>query len=150
MKKVILLVILLSLFALNIYSDEIEIKEKNPWLAGALSLGLPGGGQAYNNAWIKFGAVVAIEGTFAGLALYHNDRSNHYYDKYKITLDESDYDKYSDYYYKKQSDLWWLGITIFVSTIDAYVDAHLYNYDLEKKKIHMMFDGKTVGLSYKF
>ena len=75
MKKTIVLLILI-LFLSNIVdaeiivnSEEVNIPNKKPMLAGLLSLTIPGGGQVYNNSWINFGTVVALEGTFAGLAI---------------------------------------------------------------------------------
>jgi hypothetical protein len=55
-----------------------------------------------------------------------------------------------DYYNKRQSDFWWAGIVIFLSTIDAYVDAHLYDYEDTKQKIRLKFDENMLSLEYKF
>jgi hypothetical protein len=123
---------------------------KKPMKAAILSLLLPGGGQLYNEAYVKFGIIGVLEGGLIGLTLYHHFKGEDYYNKFLATEDEKYYDKYVDYYYQKQNDLWWLGVTIFLSTLDAYVDAHLYDFESEKKKIHLKFDGQTLGLEYRF
>lgn len=148
MKKIIVIIIIFSVFIVTLHSE--EQVAKSPWIAGLLSLTVPGGGQLYNGSWAKFGTAVAIEGTLISMVLYHNKKSNDYYNKYENTLDENYYTKYNNNYYKKQNDLWWLGITVFISTLDAFVDAHLYNFEMEKKKIHLMFDGEILSFRYNF
>ena len=146
MKKFLILLIIL-LLAISAFAEE---RKKKPLKAAALSLFIPGGGQIYNEAYIKFGIVGALEGGLIGLTLYHHFKGEDYYDKYKATTDEKYFKKYTDYYYKKQNDLWWLGVTVFLSTLDAYIDAHLYNFESEKRKIHLKFDGDTIGFIYQF
>jgi len=146
MKK-ILIILLLVMFTAVLMSDE---PVKKPMKAACLSLLLPGGGQIYNESYFKSGLVIALEGSLIGLTLYHQYKSDDYYDKYADTGNEAYYTKYSDHYYSKQNTLWWLGVTVFLSTIDAYVDAHLYDFDKKKDKIHLKFDGEVIGLSYDF
>jgi len=146
MRKILLLILILS-FTNACFAQE---KVKIPLKAAALSLFVPGGGQFYNESKIKFGIVCAIEGSLIGLTLYNHFKAEDYYNKYELTEDERYYDRYSDYYYKKQNDLWWLGVTIFLSTIDAYVDAHLYDFDDKKRDIHLKFDGQSLGIIYNF
>ncbi|HOE91957.1 MAG TPA: DUF5683 domain-containing protein, partial [Candidatus Cloacimonadota bacterium] len=51
---------------------------------------------------------------------------------------------------KRQSSYWWIGITTFLSITDAYVDAHLYNFDVKKKEVELRFSASSLTLSYKF
>jgi uncharacterized protein DUF5683 len=146
MKKHFFLLLILILLG-SIYAEE---NGKKPMKAAALSLFVPGGGQFYNEAYLKFGIVSVLEGGLIGLTLYHHFKAEDYYDKFEATADERYYSKYTDYYYKQQNDLWWLGVTVFLSTVDAYVDAHLYNFESEKRKIHLKFDGEMISLVYKF
>jgi len=147
MKKISILCLILML-ALSCFAE--EVLNKKPMKAAALSIFIPGGGQLYNEAYLKFGIIAALEGSLIGLTLYHHFKAEDYYTNYEATADELYYDKYTDYYYRKQNDLWWLGVTIFLSTIDAYVDAHLFNFEAEKRKIYLRFDGETLGLRYDF
>jgi len=146
MKKTTLMILILIL-TLTCFAQEIK---KKPLKAAALSFIIPGGGQFYNESYLKFGLVCALEGSLIGLTIYHHFKGEDYYDKYKMTENEQDYNKYIDYYYKKQNDLWWLGVTIFLSTVDAYVDAHLFNFEEKKRDIHFKFDGKSIGFIYNF
>lgn len=144
MKKIIVTICLLAAVALQAQP------EKKPLKAAALSVLLPGGGQYYNEKKLKSALVLSGEAILVGLSYYQHYKSEDYYDKYEKTLNESYYNKYLDYYYKKQNTLWWLGASIFLSALDAYVDAHLFNFEEKKRQIHLKFDNKMLGISFKF
>jgi len=146
MKKITLLIIIMVIT----FSCSALENGKKPLKAAALSFFAPGVGQLYNESYLKFGLVCAVETSLIGLTIYHHFKAEDYYNKYEMIENEEYYSKYSDYYYKKQNDLWWLGVTIFLSTVDAYVDAHLYNFEENKKKIHLKFDGQSIGFIYNF
>ena len=143
------MIFLITLFCCT-FAEEIEVKKKKPFKAAALSLFIPGGGQLYNSAYLKSIGVMVLETSMIGLAVYHHFKAEDYYDKYRISENENDYNDYLDYYYKRQSDLWWLGAVVFLSTIDAFVDAHLFNFEEKKNKIHLKFENNMISLSYKF
>lgn len=149
MRKLLILVFLI-LFSFHAFGEEVEVKVKKPFKAAALSLFIPGGGQLYNGAYLKSIGVLALETSMIGLAAYHHFKAEDYYDKYRISDNEDDYNDYLDYYYKRQSDLWWLGAIVFLSTIDAFVDAHLFNFEEKKNKIHLKFEDNVISLSYRF
>ncbi|MCK4696245.1 MAG: hypothetical protein KAT74_10805 [Candidatus Cloacimonetes bacterium] len=143
-----ILILIFSCFVWGCFASEVE---KKPFKAAVLSFIIPGGGQFYNESYWKFGAVCAIEGTLIGLTAYNYFKSEDCYNKYKTNPENEDYyDKYSDYYYKSQNTLWWLGTFIFISTIDAYVDAHLFNFDKEKRRIRLEFKDNAISLAYYF
>jgi len=146
MNKFVLLVLVLFISSL-IFAEEVT---KKPFKAAALSFFIPGAGQLYNEAYLKSGIVIALEGSLIGLAVYHNIKAEYYYDKYKISDDEEDYNNYLDYYYKRQNDFWWIGVVIFLSSIDAFVDAHLFDFEEKKNKIHLKFEDNVISLSYSF
>ena len=146
MNKFVLLVLVLFISSL-IFAEAVT---KKPFKAAALSFFVPGSGQLYNEAYLKSGIVIALEGSLIGLAVYHNSKAEYYYDRYKISEDEEDYNNYLDYYYKRQNDFWWIGVVIFLSSIDAFVDAHLFNFEEKKNKIHLKFEDNVIGLSYSF
>ena len=145
----ILSIILLTLFLTSLLAEG-EIRKKQPLKAVALSCLFPGGGQLYNGKIIKCGFVLAVEGSFIGLAAYHHLEAEKYYDRYRVSLSASDYTEYVKYYNKRQSDFFWVGTIIFLSAIDAYVDAHLFDFEEKKNKIHLKFENNTVGLVYSF
>ena len=83
------------------------------------SLVLPGWGQFYNGKWFKG---ILIGGTEVGLianAIIQN--------QYAVQA-ESELEK--EFYQENRSlSIWWLGATLLYSITDAFVDAHLYNFD---------------------
>lgn len=145
----IFLIVFLALILTSLLAEG-EIRKKQPLKAVALSCLFPGGGQFYNGKFIKSGFVLAVEGSFIGLAAYHHLEAEKYYDKYRVSLSETDYNEYVKYYERRQSDFFWIGTIIFLSAIDAYVDAHLFDFEEKKNKIHLKFEDNTIGLSYNF
>ena len=75
------IIISLALIFTSLSAEEKVIK-KQPLKAAALSCFIPGGGQLYNGKFIKSGFVLAVEGSFIGLATYHHLEAEKYYDKY--------------------------------------------------------------------
>ena len=151
MKKIFYSLLILFSFTF-LFSFE---NTKNPFLAGTLSLTIPGGGQLYNRNYYKFSAAFALESYFIINYLYHLDKKNNYYDKArKYESNEqlyTDYvNQYNHYNNKCKNDLWWLGTTVFLSVLDAYVDAHLSNYNSEKEKVRILFRKKKLEISYSF
>lgn len=149
MRKVIIaLSIIISAYNLYCYDSG-----KKPMQAMALSLAIPGGGQFYNESYYKAGLIFALEGVFAGRAIYHHNRMNHYYDK-ALASSEEDYEfyrkKYYRYHNKRQNDFWWLGSIVFLSIVDAFVDAHLYNYNIERERVQLLFDKEQIGIGIRF
>jgi len=147
----VFLVMLLFLIITSVFAEDSSSK-KYPLKAAALSCFIPGGGQLYNGKLVKSGFVFALEGSFIGLALYHHLEAEKNYDEYELDPDNNyaNYKEYVNYYEKRQSDLFWIGTIIFLSAIDAYVDAHLFDFDDKKNKIHLKFEENTVSLSYNF
>ncbi|MCD4829857.1 MAG: hypothetical protein K8R90_10555 [Candidatus Cloacimonetes bacterium] len=126
---------------------------RQPLKAAALSLAVPGGGQVYNSEFIKAALILGIEGWFLGSAIYHNAKMNDAYDNAQnATGDDFAHweSEYNRHYNSRQSDYWWLGTTVFLSVIDAFVDAHLYNYKSEKQRLRLKFNPEGVALSWQF
>jgi len=148
MRKIVL-IIFLFLILISLSAEE-KIIKKQPIKAAILSCFIPGGGQLYNGKYLKSGFVFAVEGSFIALATYHHLEAERYYDRYRVTGSGLDYDEYVKYYERRQSDFFWIGTVIFLSAIDAYVDAHLFDFEEKKNKIHLKFENNTVGLVYNF
>jgi len=126
---------------------------KKPFKAMALSLVIPGGGQFYNESYYKAAFVLALEGYFIGRTIYHHDRVQHYHDMADSTVgEEHDFymEEYNRYYRRRQNDYWWLGTIVFLSVVDAFVDANLYNYNQEKERVNILFGHQGVGLRINF
>ena len=143
-------VLLLILLCSCIFAQPVK---KNPNKAALCSI-FPGGGQIYNEAYIKAGAIIGIQ-TYLIITAIHNDaKVQDYKDKINSTSDEillAEYrNKQKQYKEKRTRDFWWMGITLAFSTLDAYIDAHLSNFKEEKEKIHIRFEEETLLLEYNF
>jgi hypothetical protein len=149
MRFYIILLLLLSL-SLSLFAFD---SGRSSLKAGLLSAALPGSGQLYNHAYVKSAVFFASEATFVGLAIYHTNRINYYYDKANGAAVENYntcYRQYQRNYNRRQSDYWWIGTTTFLSILDAYVDADLYNFDKKKKEIHLKYEDEKIGLELHF
>jgi hypothetical protein len=51
---------------------------------------------------------------------------------------------------KRTSDIWWIGITAALSVLDAYVDAHLADFESQKNKLRLRFEDETLALQFTF
>lgn len=130
------------------------ITPPKPYRAMAYSVLFPGGGQVYNHQYLKAGLVLGVQGALTGLAIYHDDKRDHYKQLSQLTSDiymaELYQAKSNDYKDMLRSDIWWMGITMALSVIDAYVDAHMLDYDREKERIHLKFDKDKLLLDLEF
>ena len=152
MRKVILL--LLLMLSLQLYGEAelvvIKPAKRSPFKAGALSVFLPGGGQFYNHSYIKGGMILTVEGLLIGYAIKNHKEADKYYEEWQETESALAFANYEKYYEKRDNDIWWLGLTIFLSAMDAVTDAYLHDFDYQKTKVNLKFKEKAVFLEYKF
>lgn len=151
MKKLILtiLIIMVSCFAFS--QTELQKPARRlPFKAGLLSAVIPGGGQIYNKAYIKGSAIIIVEGLLLGYAIRNDDKAEKYYEEWKETESALSYYNYEKFYEKRDNDIWWLGIVIFLSTMDAVTDAYLHDFDYQKQKVRLKFEPKAISLEYRF
>lgn len=124
--------------------------KRNSTKAMLLSTFLPGGGQFYNHKPLKASLYLTLESSLLGFGIYYSVKMNNAFDDYQQTQDETDYREYIDYNGKSQNLIWWFAAVKFISVVDAYVDAKLYNFDSEKRKIDLRFKKSGFSVSYKF
>jgi uncharacterized protein DUF5683 len=86
------------------------------------SLLIPGWGQATNHAWVKAVLVAGAETALAVSVIQDTHQLE--------TLDPSS-PQYATIYDHRQRNAWWLGGVVFLSMVDAYVDAHLKGFDVQ-------------------
>ena len=99
--------------------DSLRHKTKNPTGAMLRSIAFPGWGQWYNGK--RFKAVIVF-GAEAGIIV------NTIYQNQKVQKSKSKFER--DFYLEnRRLSNWWLAGAILLSMIDAYVDAHLYDFD---------------------
>lgn len=111
------------------------LKDKSTTGALLRSVAIPGWGQFYNRKYLKSGLVFGAETTFITLAAIEWGRMN----KHKKNFQNPDYpDRYWEFeqfqFYEDRRNLflWITAGIVFLSMFDAYVDAHLYNFDREE------------------
>ena len=130
-------------------------KSKSPMGALLRSVALPGWGQFYNKKYIKAGLVLGVETTFLTLMIIEWERMDDH-KKFFDSMSQDHPDKsweseqYKFYQDRKNLFLWSTIATIFVSMFDAYVDAHLYDFDKEMERIRFeIYPDSENKLSFK-
>lgn len=111
---------------------------------------IPGGGQFYNKKYVKSGIVLGLETVFLGTGIYYQIKREQAWDDYAQSGDQADYDHYNDYHIKSQSMYWWFFAVKFMSVLDAYVDAKLYNYNEKKRQLELRLETNSVSINYRF
>jgi len=155
MRQLIMLITII--FSTVLHSEESNYAfdlPKNPTKAALLSAFIPGSGQIYNEKYLKASGVAATQ----GYLIYKTIDSNNNMQKYKKRrddineIDKKEYNhlKYIDYHDKRQSFIFWVGFSVLLSAMDAYVDAHLINFKDQKKKIDILFQDEIVLITFKF
>ena len=95
---------------------------------------LPGWGQLYNESYWKIPVVWGFIGYYIYGAIYYNNRYNEYEDMSNTTESTSLQTRYKSlsksYRDLRDSFFVYLGITYLVNIVDAYVDAHLFDFDV--------------------
>lgn len=110
---------------------------KSPMGALLRSVVFPGWGQFYNRKYLKGLVVFGAETTFITLAAIEWNRMNTHKKNFQ-NPDYPDLDRYWEFeqfeFYEDRRNLflWITAGIVFLSMFDAYVDAHLYNFDREK------------------
>lgn len=112
-------------------SDTTFQMTKSPWGAVARSAIIPGWGQFYNESYWK---IPIIWGTAAWFVYnwIDNDRLyNDYKSLYQTT--ENEYYRRLRNFYRDQRDNFtiYMGLLYLLNLIDAYVDAHLFDFNVQ-------------------
>ncbi len=84
------------------------------------SLALPGWGQFYNGQWFKALIVVGAQSALVGYAVHYNNKSRIFPEGSSGREDSLD---------RRNGMFWLMALTKLLSMVDAYVDAHLYDFD---------------------
>lgn len=150
MKRYLLAIAIIALCCVSLFAQPL----KSPTKAAIYSALIPGGGQIYNQAYVKAGIVIGVQAYLVGSAIAHDKKVEDYR---KLAAQTSDVflnqhykSKQQEYKEMRTSDFWWMGITVALSVLDAYVDAHLSDFDANKKKLHLLFEDEQVQIQYRF
>jgi hypothetical protein len=108
----------------------VKVKIKSPRAAVMRALIFPGWGQWYNEKKFKALLSFGTEIGFVSAAIWHNQRvvtpldesQQQYTDQYKLQYKEFHINMRNQY-------VWYLAGAILYAMADAYVDAHLFDFD---------------------
>ena len=149
LKKILTCLVLLSCLGAGFAQTQ-----RSPSRAVLYSAAFPGGGQLYNRAWLKAGLVVGVQGFLIGSAVWHGSEKSYWQKLAESEPDEFLRQQYlarsNDFGDELKNDLWWVGITAGLSMLDAYVDAHLSDFDSQKEEIRLRFEIGALLLKYSF
>ncbi len=119
----------------NSPSDTVFVMQKSPWGAVLRSAVLPGFGQYYNESYWK---IPVIWGTGALLIsgwVYNNNLYKDNKDLF-ISTGQSLYQYRRDFYRNQRDNFTiYLAVLYILNMLDAYVDAHLYDFTVEEDYI---------------
>jgi hypothetical protein len=122
----------------TINSSNIFEMHKSPWGAVARSAVIPGWGQIYNESYWKAPVVWGVMGWFVYVWIDNNNKYKDYKNLYIQYGDNSLYDyKRARDFYRDQRDQFaiYLVLTYFLNLVDAYVDAHLFDFSVDENYI---------------
>jgi len=133
---------------------------RGPWPTGALlrSVIFPGWGQLYNKKYLKAAIYGGLEIYFGYTARQRwKEMDQHQYNFQHADdplLKAQEFNLYEESRDSRNIYLWVTGLTLFISMFDAYVDAHLANFDQPDKVFNVQIvpgiEGLAVSLCYNF
>lgn len=116
-------------------SDSVFVMQKSPWGAVLRSAVLPGFGQFYNESYWKIPVIWGVGALFISGWVYNN---NLYQDNKNlfIATGNSLYKLNRDFYRDQRDNFTiYLVILYVLNLVDAYVDAHLFDFTVEQNFI---------------
>jgi len=125
--------------------DTVFIMQKSPTTAMLKSALVPGWGQFYNESYWKIPVVWGFLGYYLSIWISQNDKYNLYKDKYSQSITaqipEGDFQlkKFRNFYHNQRDEFTiYIFLTYFLNIVDAYVDSHLFDFNVtpDVDKIH--------------
>jgi len=123
------------------------VMQKSATGAMLRSMVLPGWGQFYNESYWKVPVVWGFFGYFIYKAIDYQNTVNLWQDKYNANP-INDYKNVLNQA-KDNRDIYWVyaALTYFINIVDAYVDAHLFDFDVSETNKTMNYSIKLkIGL----
>ena len=113
---------------------------RSPWKAVLYSAVIPGAGQFYNQSYWKIPVIWGVGGYFIYEAIRNNNSYIDYRELYEGSISEINPNGDQRYktlreFYRDQRDQFYVyaGLVYFINLFDAYVDAHLFDFDVSDK-----------------
>jgi len=120
----------------------VQGKMRSPFVAVGLSAVFPGGGQLFNQKWLKGGVFMGAELALGGIAYYH---FRSHAEGQTISLFSN-----ADPLTTAKQFTWFFAAVYVYSLMDAYVDAHLSNFPNERLILEPDPKINGIQLSYNF
>ncbi len=127
----------------TIYKKDTSYKftmTRSPSKAMLYSALLPGAGQFYNESYWKIPIIWGVGGYFVYEIINNNNKYIDYRDLYANSQTEANPNgdlRYKNLreFYRDQRDQFYLyaGLVYLINLVDAYVDAHLFDFDVSDK-----------------
>jgi hypothetical protein len=119
--------------------------KNKPWKAVLLSALIPGAGQFYNHSYWKIPVILGLCGYFGYTIYDQHKKYSDYRERYAAsqTPENPFGDLYlksvREFYFNQRNDfIWYFMITYLVNLVDAFVDAHLLDFDVSEEKITLI------------
>ncbi len=104
---------------------------KSPWGAVLRSTILPGWGQLYNESYWKAPVVWGFLYYFVSVWIEQNDLYWKYARLYQQDQTNTTHYRFREFYHDQRDQFAvYIGLTILMNLVDAYVDAHLFDFDV--------------------
>ena len=122
--------------------EETKDSVKSPGKAALYSAILPGLGQIYNDSYWKLPIIYGVSAYFVYEYFYFNKDFKDYSNKYNESLNPNSTNYYRQTYFKavrewnrdnRDAFVWYMGLLYMVNILDAFIDAHLYNFSVDDK-----------------
>ena len=127
---------------------------KTPMVAVGLSAVVPGLGQIYNENYWKAPVILGLGGYWVSEWLYNSRQYHDFQDQYSQSLIDAPGQGNSrllqlrDFYRDERDKFaWYIGVLYFANLVDAYVSAHLYDFDVTPNLDNDASGGKLVGVT---
>jgi hypothetical protein len=111
--------------------DTVFVMQKSPWGAVLRSAVIPGFGQFYNESYWKIPVIWGIGALLVSGWIFNNDL---YKENRQLFIDTGNslYKQRRDFYRDQRDNFTiYLVITYLLNLVDAYVDAHLFDFEVE-------------------
>ena len=116
----------------SISQSEVFVMQKSPWGAVVRSAIVPGWGQIYNESYWKAPIVWGVMGWFVYAWVDNNNKYIDYKNLYLQAGNSLDLEYRNFYRDQRDEFAIYFALTYFLTLVDAYVDAHLYDFSVGK------------------
>jgi len=133
------------------------ILPKSPVKAGFLSAFIPGAGQIYNEKYLKAAVFISGQSFLISQTIsfdHQMQAAKRKRNGYDSNESPEEYyrlnNEYNAHWRSRQSFIFWIGTSVLLSSIEAYVDAHLINFNEKKNEIRLKFEEDKIIVSFIF